>query len=74
MFTNTEILKRTYSFSSKKFRFKFNRVNLDEDLIFIILIYDKEQRPIAHLAHNKFDDIDYITLCQFIFLNLLIQN
>ncbi|TDU34399.1 lipopolysaccharide transport system ATP-binding protein [Gelidibacter sediminis] len=35
-----------------KFYLKFKRYNLENNLIFILVLFDKEQRPIAHLNHN----------------------
>jgi len=55
--SNEDIPKLNWG-DNLKFRFKFKRKNLKEELIFIILIFDKEQRPIAHLLHNMDNDIE----------------
>lgn len=55
---NNEGLPQLNWGESIEFRFKFKRLSFTEDLIFIILIYDKELRPIAHLMHNIHGDVD----------------
>src|SRR5690606_2962068 len=42
-----------------KIYLKFKRYNFKHDITFILVIFDKEQRPVAHLKHNnEFSKID----------------
>lgn len=40
-----------------KIYLKFERHNFKNDLIFILVVFDKEQKPVAHLKHNTKSDI-----------------